>query len=368
MQNEIQIMMSGFDDGRTPHVQQYDVASRVYICRLWERQGVPYQMANDAIVGAVFKWRRSTGSHEYETEMLDSSTVKVTVPAEAMQLAGRVEMQLAIHQNGGLLHSPVIGFMAMKSLKASDKETDEPAMLLVALVDQTQKGLSAMEEATKALDGMQVRAVPSDILSVNMTTENGVKVITFGLMAGKHPYIAENGNWYVYDLEQNRYVDSGMYSGGQAPAIGENGNWLIGGEDTGVAAVGQPGKDGEDGQDGADGTTPQRGVDYWTTADIAEIQAYIDQHMPAATVVVNDLTTGGTTSALSAEMGKQLENTKMAKTDVVNDLTTGGASKALSAQQGVELDGRIKAYEEAVTITDDGIDLNGKYIDNALFR
>lgn len=37
---------------------------------------------------------------------------------------------------------------------------------------------------------------------------------------------------------------------------------------------------GETGQAGQDGYTPQRGVDYWTTADIAEIHEYIDENMP----------------------------------------------------------------------------------------
>ena len=44
-------------------------------------------------------------------------------------------------------------------------------------------------------------------------------------------------------------------------------------------ADGAPGKDGVNGQDGADGQdgyTPQRGVDYWTQADINTIEGYID--------------------------------------------------------------------------------------------
>ena len=45
---------------------------------------------------------------------------------------------------------------------------------------------------------------------------------------------------------------------------------------------GAPGKDGvngQDGQDGADGYTPQRGVDYWTDADVAAIHTYIDEQL-----------------------------------------------------------------------------------------
>lgn len=40
--------------------------------------------------------------------------------------------------------------------------------------------------------------------------------------------------------------------------------------------VGTPGADGKDGADGAPGYTPQRGTDYWTAADIAEIKGYVD--------------------------------------------------------------------------------------------
>lgn len=42
---------------------------------------------------------------------------------------------------------------------------------------------------------------------------------------------------------------------------------------------GDAGAPGKDGTDGSDGYTPQRGVDYWTAADIAEIQEYIDAQL-----------------------------------------------------------------------------------------
>lgn len=78
--------------------------------------------------------------------------------------------------------------------------------------------------------------------------------------------------------------------------------------------------------------------------------------------IINDLTTGGTDKALSAEQGKALEGKKVDKidtpdsvyttngskplaefvvdTDIVNDLTTGGTDKALSAEQGKVLEGK----------------------------
>lgn len=55
----------------------------------------------------------------------------------------------------------------------------------------------------------------------------------------------------------------------------------------------------------------------------------------------NTLTSAETTKALSAAMGKKLQDEKLAKTDVVNNLTTNEASKALSAAQGKALNDRI---------------------------
>lgn len=37
------------------------------------------------------------------------------------------------------------------------------------------------------------------------------------------------------------------------------------------------GADGKDGNPGEDGYTPQKGVDYWTDADKAEIKSYVDE-------------------------------------------------------------------------------------------
>lgn len=53
--------------------------------------------------------------------------------------------------------------------------------------------------------------------------------------------------------------------------------------------------------------------------------------------VVDNLTTGDAKKALSANMGKKLNDEKLASADVINDLTTNDAKKALSAAQGKKL-------------------------------
>lgn len=53
--------------------------------------------------------------------------------------------------------------------------------------------------------------------------------------------------------------------------------------------------------------------------------------------VVDNLTTADADKALSANMGKKLNDEKLASADVINDLTTNDAKKALSAAQGKKL-------------------------------
>lgn len=55
----------------------------------------------------------------------------------------------------------------------------------------------------------------------------------------------------------------------------------------------------------------------------------------------NTLTSTETNKALSAAMGKKLQDEKLAKTDVVNNLTTTDTSKALSAAQGKALNDKF---------------------------
>lgn len=97
------------------------------------------------------------------------------------------------------------------------------------------------------------------------------------------------------------------------------------------------------------------------------VKEAVDAKMDKADIV-NDLTTGGTDKALSAEQGKVLEDKKVDKlteandlvyvhgsdgteqgkalsefvvdTDIVNDITTGGTDKVLSAEQGKVLEGK----------------------------
>lgn len=78
----------------------------------------------------------------------------------------------------------------------------------------------------------------------------------------------------------------------------------------------------------------------------------------------NTLTSTETNKALSAAMGKKLQDEKLAKTDVVNNLTTTDTSKALSAAQGKALndkfDGnKININFSATSNSTDGATIKG---------
>ena len=132
---------------------------------------------------------------------------------------------------------------------------------------------------------------------------------------------------------------------------------------------GPAGNDGVDGSD-ATVTITNNLTSTSTTEALSAAQGKVLKDLvdtKVNTAIINDLTTGGTTDALSAEQGKTLENSKAAKanvleldntnaftpdtdyepatkkyvddsnTTIINDLTTGGTTDALSAEQGKTL-------------------------------
>jgi hypothetical protein len=96
------------------------------------------------------------------------------------------------------------------------------------------------------------------------------------------------------------------------------------------------------------------------------------------TILVNDLTTGGATKALTAEMGKLLQSNKEDKSqkgvsggyaplnnftklasqylDIVNDLVSGGSTSLLSAEQGKILQNQINVINSLLASDDINLD------------
>lgn len=97
------------------------------------------------------------------------------------------------------------------------------------------------------------------------------------LSASTKPPVIKNGNWYVYDVESKDYIDTLTAATGPAGQDGKNGVDGQPGERGPAGETGPAGERGERGETGAtgpagqDGKTPERGVDYWTAEDKAEI-------------------------------------------------------------------------------------------------
>lgn len=77
----------------------------------------------------------------------------------------------------------------------------------------------------------------------------------------------------------------------------------------------------------------------------------------------NTLTSTETNKALSAAMGKRLQDEKLAKTDVVNNLTTTDTSKALSAAQGKALNDKFNGNKININFS-----ATSNSIDNATIK
>lgn len=71
--------------------------------------------------------------------------------------------------------------------------------------------------------------------------------------------------------------------------------------------------------------------------------------------VANSLSSSSVTHALSAAMGKKLQDEKLAKEDVVDNLTTDETSKALSAAQGKALNDKIAEISNPASAEKDGL-------------
>ena len=81
--------------------------------------------------------------------------------------------------------------------------------------------------------------------------------------------------------------------------------------------------------------------------------------------VADSLSSSSVTHALSAAMGKKLQDEKLAKEDVVDNLTTDEASKALSAAQGKALNDKIEGLTtktEATTESTKELQANTYYV------
>jgi hypothetical protein len=169
---------------------------------------------------------------------------------------------------------------------------------------------SARREAEK-ISGMTVSATSSDTAGATISDVNGVKHIDFKLPKGEpgdtgadgispsvsvqsitgghRVSITDNAGTKTFDVMNGKdgtggggTGEAGEDGGYYTPSVDSAGNLTWTASKAGMPSVsganikGPTGATGPAGKDGANGTTPVRGTDYWTSADIAEIKGYVD--------------------------------------------------------------------------------------------
>lgn len=103
---------------------------------------------------------------------------------------------------------------------------------------------------------------PTDIPS-EYWTEAQVRSFVIGTMRNplEYEFSVDGTSWHATQTDDDRYY--------RMRISGIGADWSS-------AVKMSAGTTGKDGEDGVDGKTPERGVDYWTEEDKAEIKSYID--------------------------------------------------------------------------------------------
>ena len=125
------------------------------------------------------------------------------------------------------------------------------------------------------------------VLGVNTAkepAEGDMRPVTADALEKVKDYFGKNGTTYVPYVSADGVIswtnDSGKPNPSPVNIKGDKGDKGEQGE-RGLQGIqggkGDKGDPGTNGKDGTDGYTPQRGTDYWTDSDKAEIKSYVDQ-------------------------------------------------------------------------------------------
>lgn len=175
------------------NISQYDFDAEGYDGRLYFNlinNGVAYDMDGAT---AVLQGEKPDGTvFAYPATVVNTSVVRVNVRQQMTVVAGRVVCQLILSNSDGQIGSFNIWLEVQPSSAAGSdpSQTDIPA-----LVAQAKQYADDAEQS--AQDAAAWTAHP--------------------------PYIGANGNWFVYDKDNDIYVDSGVYASGS-----EGDQWYTG--------------------------------------------------------------------------------------------------------------------------------------------
>ena len=103
---------------------------------------------------------------------------------------------------------------------------------------------------------------------VNDTIDEINKIESKVSESTKHQPIIQNGSWFIWDINNNEYVDTGVYAQGPKGDKGDTGEQGLQGP---KGDKGDTGEQGLQGPKGDKGDTPIKGIDYFTNEDIESL-------------------------------------------------------------------------------------------------
>lgn len=202
------------------HVSQFDEGYHRLICHLYSG-ATPYT-PTDATV-KVQGTKPDNHAFQYYCD-IDGSTAYVDINIQMTAVKGRVPTQLVVSESTGLTGTFAFELDVQESTLHPDidiSETDLPIY--------TEEAQEAARRAVQSATAAAASASEAEAWSAHP------------------PYVGLNKHWFVYDIESEGFIDSGVYAEGVAPYIGENKHWYVfdvGTEtfiDSGIVAEGKDG-------------------------------------------------------------------------------------------------------------------------------
>ena len=172
----------------------------------------------------------SDGKCRFSIDSDDATLLHVVWPAEVQFYEGvhRLVLQCSLNNDMKTYDKRVVNVVPLSDSAAVVYDNDETEVEIVV----TEVNTSIMTEILRACQQATVDA--------NAAADAANS-------AASHAPCIINGVWYVWNVEQQQYVTTGVNATGEdgvTPHIGANGNWFIGATDTGVHAQGPQGLSG----------------------------------------------------------------------------------------------------------------------------
>jgi hypothetical protein len=203
IQQEINLNLVPSSEPVVVHCNQYDEGKGRIIAHLYNGSH-PYTPGANATV-KVQGTKPDNHAFQYWCD-ISGSTVTVDVNIQMTAVAGRTPTQLIVNETSGVTGS----FAFYLDVQASTlpptidvSETDIPI-----LTEEAQEAARRAVQAAGAAEDSADRAAS---------------------WSSNPPYIGENNNWFVYDIENEQFVDSGILARGTDGEDGERGSlWYRG--------------------------------------------------------------------------------------------------------------------------------------------